>query len=73
MDDKELITILVQESEMLRSEAFRVRGYWDAITRDYWNLQEKYTNQFQQFIRLKHENARLEKELAELKHKYGED
>ena len=59
MDDKELIAILTEESKMLR--------------RDYWNLQEKYANQFQQFIKLKHENARLERELAELKHKYGED
>lgn len=73
MDDKELIAILTEESEMLRSEAFRVRGYWDAITKDYWNLQEKYANQFQQFVKLKHENARLERELAELKHKHGED
>jgi hypothetical protein len=43
MDDKELIAILTEESKMLR--------------RDYWNLQEKYANQFQQFVKLKHKHG----------------
>ena len=66
IEDRLVFNFLNEEILAVRDEATRVRLHWDRALHDYWGLQEKYANQFQELVKLKQENGRLRKEIEML-------